>query len=181
VDRIGCLNVAGDSTASGRFNFVRQMKAEGPDEVCLRQLWMLELVSLTVILDCRWLLLSHAEKYLQASSQIILYHFFGKRHNFQICVASYKPSFLFPLYHSVHMTCVAASCSITLFLCLSQQPTSSTPQREDVYPSRGVSPRRLIKQAALDSPPPHLQGDTEELHTSFYRAVHYDRKPPTGM
>jgi hypothetical protein len=38
VDGIGCVNVAGDSTASGRFNVVRQMKAEGPGEVCLRQL-----------------------------------------------------------------------------------------------------------------------------------------------
>lgn len=89
VDGIGCVNVAGDSTASGRFNVVRQMKAEGPGEVCLRQLWMLELVKLTVILDCRWLPLSEAEKYLQASRQIIPYHLFGKRHNFQIYVASY--------------------------------------------------------------------------------------------
>jgi hypothetical protein len=61
------------------------------------------------------------------------------------------------------------------YVCL-HQPASSTPQREDVYPSRGVSPRRLIKQAALDSPPPHMQGDTDEPHTSFYRTVHYDRK-----
>ncbi|XP_021924860.1 protein unc-79 homolog isoform X4 [Zootermopsis nevadensis] len=53
------------------------------------------------------------------------------------------------------------------------QPTSSTPQR-------GVSPRRLIKQVALDSSPPHLQGDTEEPHTRFCRAVHYDRKPAPG-
>ncbi|XP_069685618.1 protein unc-79 homolog isoform X4 [Periplaneta americana] len=60
------------------------------------------------------------------------------------------------------------------------QPMTSTPQREDTYPSRGVSPRRLIKQVALDSPPPQLQGDSEEPHTSFYRAVHYDRKPTPG-
>jgi hypothetical protein len=65
-------------------------------------------------------------------------------------------------------------------LCLLWQPTSSTPQREDVSPSRGVSPRRLIKQAALESPPPQLQGDTEEPHTSIFRAVHYDRKPAPG-
>jgi len=76
---------------------------------------------------------------------------------------------------------MAASSSIALFLCLSQQPASSTPQHEDTYPRRSVSPRRLIKQAALDSPPAHLQGDTDEPHSSFYRTVHYDRKPPTGM
>ncbi|KAJ9597429.1 hypothetical protein L9F63_011723, partial [Diploptera punctata] len=60
-----------------------------------------------------------------------------------------------------------------------QPPRASSP-REDPYSSRGVSPRRLIKQAALDSPPPQLQGDSDEPHSSFYRAVHYDRKPTTG-
>lgn len=38
VYRIGCLNVAGESTPSGRFNLVTQMKAEWPDEMCPRQL-----------------------------------------------------------------------------------------------------------------------------------------------
>jgi len=37
VCKIRCLNVTYDSAPSGRFNFVEQMKAEGPDEVCLRQ------------------------------------------------------------------------------------------------------------------------------------------------
>ena len=86
VYRIRCLNVACDSAASGRFNFVRQMKAKRPDEICPMQLWMLWLVIQTVI---RWLLLSQAEKYFQASIHTVLYHFFGKRHNFQIYVVYY--------------------------------------------------------------------------------------------
>jgi len=72
-----------DSAASGRFNFARQMRAKEPDAVCPRQLWMLRLVIQTVI---RWLLLSQTEKYFQASIQTVLYHFFGKRRNFQILV-----------------------------------------------------------------------------------------------
>jgi len=86
VYRIRCLNVYCDSAASGRLNFVRQTKAVGPDAVCPRQLWMLWLFIQTVI---RWLLRSQAEKYFQASIQTVLYHFFGKRHNFQICVVYY--------------------------------------------------------------------------------------------
>ena len=74
VYMIGCFNVAGDCAPSGKFDFIKQTEAKGPDEVCPRQLWKLQLVSWTVI---RWLLLSQSEKYFQASSQIVLYDFIG--------------------------------------------------------------------------------------------------------
>ncbi|XP_063244249.1 protein unc-79 homolog [Bacillus rossius redtenbacheri] len=54
----------------------------------------------------------------------------------------------------------------------------TAPQKEEVLSGRSSSPRRLIKQVALDSSPPHMQGDTEESRPGFYRAVHHDRKPP---
>ncbi|XP_068085270.1 protein unc-79 homolog [Anabrus simplex] len=60
------------------------------------------------------------------------------------------------------------------------QCTTPTMPREELYPSRGVSPRRLTKQVALDSPPPHLQGESDDAHPTFYRGVHYDRKPYSG-
>nr|CAD7404600.1 unnamed protein product [Timema poppensis] len=53
----------------------------------------------------------------------------------------------------------------------------SAPLREEVLAGRSSSPRRLIKQVALDSSPPHLQEETDDSHSAFYRTVHYDRKP----
>lgn len=45
--------------------------------------------------------------------------------------------------------------------------------------SRSISPRRLTKQVALESPPPIMQPDPEENH-SFYRSVH-DRKASAAV
>nr|CAD7255823.1 unnamed protein product [Timema shepardi] len=53
----------------------------------------------------------------------------------------------------------------------------SAPLREEILAGRSSSPRRLIKQVALDSSPPHLQEETDDSHSAFYRTVHYDRKP----
>ncbi|XP_049954031.1 protein unc-79 homolog [Schistocerca serialis cubense] len=54
------------------------------------------------------------------------------------------------------------------------QCTSPTANREES--THGVNLRRLIKQTAVDSPPPHIQGELEDYHSSSHRIVQYDRK-----
>ncbi|XP_052119474.1 protein unc-79 homolog isoform X4 [Frankliniella occidentalis] len=58
-------------------------------------------------------------------------------------------------------------------------PPNKTESSDKSQSSRSISPRRLTKQVALESPPPQMLPDSEENH-SFYRSIH-DRKQSTAL